>query len=259
MIIKHSNSRFCSVSMTHDSADIHSNSMNGDPTTALKAISATDSAKPYVVAQLGQSLDGRIATPTGASKYINGSGALDFLHRLRAEVDAVVVGIGTVLADDPLLTVRRVPGKNPARIIIDPNGRLPKQARCLSEADAPVYVVSTRQNCDGDAYRILSVADSAHGIDPHDIVEALFRIGLRRILVEGGANTISRFLAAGALDRLYVLVAPILLGSGQPGLVMPPIDTLDEALRPLTRCYSLGGGDVLFDCCFTPPAKETRS
>ena len=106
--------------------------------------------------------------------------------------------------------------------------------------------------------RTLSVAGGADGIDPHRIVEALFNRGMRRILVEGGARTISRFLAAGALDRLYLLVAPMLLGSGQPGLAMPPIDGLDEALRPETQCYSLGGGDVLFDCCFKWGSEEAR-
>lgn len=232
--------------------------MNNDPTAALVPIEKSDPSKPYVVAQLGQSLDGRIATPTGASKYINGPGALDFLHLVRASVDAVVVGVGTVLADDPLLTVRRVEGQSPARVIIDPNGRLPAEARCLSDGDADVYVVSRRQNCDCAGVRTICLAGDEHGLDPHDIVAALFERGMRRILVEGGANTISRFMAAGAVDRLYLLVAPMLLGSGQPGLVMPPIDGLDEAMRPQTQCYSLGGGDVLFDCCFNSAAREMQ-
>jgi diaminohydroxyphosphoribosylaminopyrimidine deaminase / 5-amino-6-(5-phosphoribosylamino)uracil reductase len=224
--------------------------MNDDPTAALVPISESDPSRPYVVAQLGQSLDGRIATPTGVSKYINGHGALDFLHHIRANVDAVVVGIGTVLADDPLLTVRRVPGKSPARIIIDPHGRLPPTAKCLSCGGADVYVVSNRQNYDPNTVKVLPIPSGVTGIDPHAIISALFDRGLRRILVEGGANTVSRFLAAGVIDRLYLLVAPILLGSGQTGLMMPPIDGLDEALRPETRCYTLGGGDVLFDCFF---------
>ncbi|MBX2805290.1 MAG: RibD family protein [Hyphomicrobiales bacterium] len=224
--------------------------MNDNPTDALAPLIQSDSSRPYVVAQLGQSLDGRIATPTGASKYINGHGALDFLHHIRANVDAVIVGVGTVLADDPLLTVRRVSGKNPARIIIDPNGRLPRTAKCLSCEDADVYVVSNRQNYDINALKLLHVPSTKDGIDPRAIVNSLFDRGLRRILVEGGANTVSRFIAAGVVDRLYLLVAPMLLGSGQTGLMMPPIDTLDEALRPTTRCYSLGDGDVLFDCCF---------
>lgn len=231
--------------------------MNSDLTAAVQPIEDSDPSKPYVVAQLGQSLDGRIATPTGASKYINGPSALDFLHHLRASVDAVVVGIGTVLADDPLLTVRRVPGRSPVRVIIDPKGRLPEQAKCLSDGNANVYVVTTGRKYDPDCIRTLSLEGGPDGIAPQRIIEALFEIGLRRILIEGGANTVSRFLAARAIDRLYLLVAPVLLGSGQNGLVMPPIDSLDEALRPEIRHYSLGGGDVLFDCCFAPKSEGT--
>src|SRR5262245_27405955 len=84
-----------------------------------------------VVGQLGQSLDGRVATPTGHSHYINGPAGLAHLHRLRAVVDAVVIGIGTALADDPQLTVRRVSGPQPVRVVVDPSGRLPGSARLL--------------------------------------------------------------------------------------------------------------------------------
>src|SRR6476646_4901849 len=86
-----------------------------------------------VVGQIGQSIDGRIATVTGHSKYINGPAGLDHLHRLRALVDAVLVGIGTAVADDPQLTVRRVAGPSPARLVLDPRGRLPADARLLTE------------------------------------------------------------------------------------------------------------------------------
>ena len=86
-----------------------------------------------VVGQIGQSLDGRIATESGHSKYINGPAGLTHLHRLRALVDAVVIGVGTAIADDPQLTVRRVAGQQPARIVIDPNGRLGNKARVFSE------------------------------------------------------------------------------------------------------------------------------
>src|SRR5207253_8868900 len=85
------------------------------------------------VGQLGQSLDGRVATETGHSHYINGPAGLNHLHRLRALVDAVVVGIGTALADDPQLTVRRVAGPQPARVVIDPRGRLPSGAKLLAQ------------------------------------------------------------------------------------------------------------------------------
>lgn len=229
-------------------ANTPAHSMNERITEALAPLGEHRSG-PLVIAQLGQSLDGRIATPTGASKYINGPVALDFLHHLRARVDAVVVGVGTVIADDPLLTVRRVPGRSPARVIIDPKGRMPSDAQCLSCDAAPTYVIRTRQNCDGSPCPALEVPPAEDGIDPHAIIAALQERGMRRILVEGGAMTVSRFIAAGAVDRLYVLVAPMLLGSGRPGLELPPIDQLTEALRPQTRSYSLEGGDVLFDCC----------
>src|SRR5471032_2123588 len=85
-----------------------------------------------VVGQIGQSIDGRIATETGHSKYINGPAGLDHLHRLRALADAVVIGVGTALADDPQLTVRRVTGPHPARVVVDPSGRLPANAKIFA-------------------------------------------------------------------------------------------------------------------------------
>src|SRR2546423_387975 len=96
-----------------------------------------------VVGQCGQSIDARIATPGGDSHYINGAAGLDHLHRLRALVDAVVIGIGTAIADDPQLTVRRVAGPNPARVIIDPKGRLPLNARVLAADGTRRLVVRT--------------------------------------------------------------------------------------------------------------------
>jgi diaminohydroxyphosphoribosylaminopyrimidine deaminase/5-amino-6-(5-phosphoribosylamino)uracil reductase len=223
--------------------------MNDSIMAALGPLDEGDADRPIVIAQLGQSLDGRIATPTGASKYINGPIALDVLHHLRARVDAVVVGVGTVIADDPLLTVRRVPGRSPARVIIDPNGRLPACAKCLCSDGASTYVIRNKGNCDISHFETLQVPRDGDAMNPHDIVAALREKGLRRLLIEGGARTVSRFIAAGAVDRLYLLVAPMLIGSGKTGLDLPPIDQLTEALRPETRSYSLEGGDVLFDCC----------
>jgi hypothetical protein len=109
-------------------------------------IARGNGAAPFVVGQLGQSLDGRIATATGRSHYINGPESIRHLHRLRALADAVIVGIGTVVADDPQLTVRKIEGRDPARVVIDPNGRLPPDARILAEDGCPVFVV---QACRG--------------------------------------------------------------------------------------------------------------
>jgi diaminohydroxyphosphoribosylaminopyrimidine deaminase/5-amino-6-(5-phosphoribosylamino)uracil reductase len=202
-----------------------------------------------VVGQIGQSIDGRIATVTGHSKYINGPAGLAHLHRLRALVDAVLVGIGTAVADDPQLTVRRVAGPSPARIVLDPRGRLPMDARVLT-ADGTRRIVITadgvRPSLPKDV-EIIEIPARAGEIAPTAILAALAERGLRRILVEGGAHTVSRFIAAGCLDRLHVMVAPIMFGSGQTGVTLAPITRADEALRSPMRAHLIGD-EVLLDC-----------
>ena len=208
--------------------------------------------RPYIVAQLGQSVDGRIATLSGESRWINGDGALDHLHRLRANVDAVVVGIGTALADDPLLNVRRVSGPHPARVVIDPSGRLSRDARCLADDGTRRLVIHADDTPplpkSFAGIERIACARADGRLPPHAIVEALFARGLRRILIEGGAWTVSAFIDAGMVDRLHLLVAPIILGSGKPGLTLAPIARLADAKRPAARIHVLGDTDVLFDC-----------
>ncbi|HLN09887.1 MAG TPA: RibD family protein [Xanthobacteraceae bacterium] len=202
-----------------------------------------------VIGQIGQSIDGRVATPSGHSHYINGLEGRAHLHRLRALVDAVVVGVGTALADDPQLTVRLVPGPHPARVVLDPHGRLPATARMLAADGARRIVVTSAAAVVGlpaDVEMVLMSATNGR-FTPERILQALAARGLRRILIEGGAHTVSAFLSARCLDRLHVLVAPIILGSGRPGLALGPIDRIDEALRPPVTAYPIGD-DMLFDC-----------
>ena len=201
------------------------------------------------IGQLGQSLDGRVATPTGHSHYINGPAGLNHLHRLRALVDAVVIGIGTALADDPQLTVRRVTGPHPVRVVIDPNGRLPANARLLA-ADGVRRITLTANGARPSlpqGVEMVELPASGGQIAPSTILAALKERGLNRILIEGGADTVSRFLAAGCLDRLHVVVAPIVLGSGRVGLSLPPIERADQALRAPMHVHRLDD-EVLFDC-----------
>jgi diaminohydroxyphosphoribosylaminopyrimidine deaminase / 5-amino-6-(5-phosphoribosylamino)uracil reductase len=205
-----------------------------------------------VVGQIGQSIDGRIATATGHSKYINGPAGLAHLHRLRAVVDAVVIGVRTAIADDPQLTVRNVAGPSPARIVLDPTGRLPANARLLA-GDGIRRIVMTGEGVKPKLHpdiEILNLRSSSDGIAPSTILYALADCGFRRILIEGGANTVSRFIAAGCLDRLHVVVAPIIIGAGQSGVTLAPIDHVGEALRSPMRAHILGE-EVLFDCDLT--------
>lgn len=214
--------------------------------------------RPVVIGQLGQSLDGRIATPSGDSKYISGSHALDHLHRLRAAADAVLVGVGTVMADDPLLNVRRVPGRNPARVILDPSGRVNPNARCLG-ADGARRLMIRRKGCAAGVPPGIEAVDIPANKDgvlaPRDVLAALAGAGLRRILLEGGPRTLAAFIDAECVDRLHVVVSPVILGSGRTGLDLRPIASLRAAMRPATRLTVFPDGDVLFDCDLRQPGR----
>lgn len=202
-----------------------------------------------VVGQIGQSLDGRVATESGHSKYINGPAGLAHLHRLRSLVDTVVVGVGTAVADDPQLTVRRVAGSQPARVIIDPKGRLGAKARVFA-ADGVRRLLVTSQGTTltpPPGVEILALPSTDGQLAPMAILTALAACGMRRVLVEGGPDTVSRFLAAGCLDRLHVIVAPIIIGSGRASVVLPAIKRADEALHVPMRAHQIDD-EVLFDC-----------
>src|SRR5437763_3295703 len=202
-----------------------------------------------VVGQFGQSLDGRLATETGHSHYINGPAGLAHLHRLRALVDAVVIGVGTALADDPQLTVRRVTGPHPARVVIDARGRLSAGAKMLAKDGVRRLVVTgagAKPPLPSDI-EIVGIPKTDGQIAPAAILAALAERGLRRVLIEGGADTVSRFLAAKCLDRLHIMVAPIILGSGRPSFSLPPIARVDEELLTPISVHRLDD-EVLFDC-----------
>lgn len=224
-------------------------------------VSRTD---PLVIGQLGQSLDGRIATHTGASHYINGEAARTHLHRLRAIVDAVVIGVGTLNADDPQLTVRHVEGHNPVRVLLDPTGRARPDCRLFHDGQARVLHLQAQGAGAANSplpegiERVQLPRHPVYGIHPASVLEALAERGLQRVLVEGGGLTVSRFLEAGALHRLHLLVAPMLIGSGRPGICLPPIDTLEAALRPSCRVFACGA-DSLFDLALDTPATEVSA
>ena len=210
-----------------------------------------------IVGQLGQSLDGRIATASGHSKYINCPAGIEHLHRLRALVDVVVVGVGTAVADDPQLTVRQVPGPQPVRAVIDPKGRLGADARMFADDGVRRLLITAEGTPCAPPAGVETIVLPAHdgNIEPSAIVGALARAGMRRILIEGGADTLSRFLAARCLDRLHVTVAPIMLGTGGPGIVLPSRERADEAPRMPVRVHKMED-DVLFDCDLTAQRVE---
>ncbi|MCP5420332.1 MAG: RibD family protein [Gammaproteobacteria bacterium] len=219
------------------------------------------SGQAWVVAHLGQSLDGHIATENGDSCYVTGPENLTHLHRMRALCDAIIVGAGTVAADDPRLTTRRVAGENPVRVVLDPGLRLPASHRIFDDGLAPTLVIQAREPGMKRTSRlgkatVLSVPARGRRLELASVREVLSASGLRRLFVEGGGATVSGFLQAGLLDRLQLAVAPLLIGSGRPGIRLPAIDSLAECLRPAVRLFRMGQ-DMLFDFDLNPPRGDS--
>jgi riboflavin biosynthesis pyrimidine reductase len=159
------------------------------------------------------------------------------------------VGVGTAIADDPQLTTRHIDGPNPTRVVIDPNGRLPENLTMLHDNAAPVLVVTCPGSTVPQGAEALELPCGDGGsISPEAIIQGLAARGMRRLLVEGGAETLARFLNAGAIDELHLMVAPIVLGSGKTGLNLKPISGLDEAMRPLVKTMRFKDGDMLCMC-----------
>lgn len=211
-----------------------------------------------VIGQLGQSLDGFIASRTGDACFVTGEADREHLHRLRALVDAVLVGAQTVAADDCQLTVRAVNGADPARVVVDPHARIPLTAKVLTDPRSrTLWLVGSDASVPASLAPHVSVhrLETSTGFEPAAILQYLADQGLGRVLIEGGGLTVSGFLHAGVLDRLYLTSAPLLLGDGVPGIRFDGADALSGALSAPVRRFVLGD-DVCteFDFSAAKPA-----
>jgi riboflavin-specific deaminase-like protein len=214
---------------------------------------AIDRGRPFAIAHLAQSLDGRIATTSGVSRWLSGDADLLHTHRMRALADAVLVGASTVHFDDPQLTVRRCQGENPVRVIIDAECRLDGSQRVFRDGAAPTLVlVAADRAAQARQYgqaEVIALPRTSAGFDPQTIRSALAHRGLNWLFIEGGGATVSRFIEARALDRLQITIAPVIMGSGRPSIALPEISDLNASLRPTTRRFDLGA-DTLIECVF---------
>jgi diaminohydroxyphosphoribosylaminopyrimidine deaminase/5-amino-6-(5-phosphoribosylamino)uracil reductase len=229
--------------LRRDAADAELSPLYGP---LLAPASAADGC--FVLGRLAQSLDGRIATMSGASHWISGQEDIIHTHRLRALFDAVVIGAGTVRFDNPQLTTRAVEGPSPVRVVLDTDRRLDAHYRVFQEGPATLILCATDapgEDCVGTAL-VVRLPRASEGLDIGCVLTALAARGLRRIFVEGGGITVSRFLAAGALDRLHVTIAPLLIGSGIPAFTLPEAATLTEGMRFDWAVHRVGA-DLLVD------------
>jgi 3,4-dihydroxy 2-butanone 4-phosphate synthase/GTP cyclohydrolase II len=219
--------------------------------------------RPYVLVKLAQTLDGRVATATGDSRWISGIEERRVSHTLRAAVDAVAVGIGTVLADDPQLTVRLVPGASPVRVVLDARLRIPTDARVLDEhAATSVYTTGSAPAGRRMALRsvgaaVRTVPASIGGLDLAAVLHDLRRTGVRTLLVEGGARLVTSLLAAGLVDRAIVSVSPMIFGAGRDAIGELGTERVRDALRLANRTIHLAGDDVLIAGDLVIPERES--
>ncbi len=222
-----------------------------DVTTLLGSVSPSES-RPYVVLKYAQTLDGRIATRTGDSKWISGDAERRASHALRAACDAVLVGIRTVLADDPQLTVRMVPGASPLRVVLDSTLRIPSNAQILGSAASTLVVTTERSNSArrreltgrGVGVRVVE-HDPLRGVDLAAALSLLRATGVRSLLVEGGAAVITSFLRARLADRVIVGIAPKIIGSGTEAVGDLSVVRVSDGLRLSDRSVHAFGDDVV--------------
>jgi diaminohydroxyphosphoribosylaminopyrimidine deaminase/5-amino-6-(5-phosphoribosylamino)uracil reductase len=223
-------------------------------------ICSASATTPMTVGHLGLSLDGFIATHTGDSQFVTGHENILHLHRMRALSDAVIVGAGTVAADDPQLTTRHVPGPNPLRVVFDPTRRLTAEYRIFRDDSAPTLyccagtLVDPAETHLGNAL-IVGVDGTEAGPAAADALRLLRERGCARVFVEGGGVTVSAFLEANLLDRLQMAIAPLIIGNGRPAIRVPAHPNLRDCLRPRYRVFRMGG-DVLFDCDLTSSGRQ---
>ncbi len=208
--------------------------------------------RPYVTLKFASSLDGKIASRTGSSKYITGLEARRWVHRERDIHDAVMVGINTVLLDDPLLTAREPEGRVPTKVVVDSGGRLPADARLWQDCDNGVMVLTTEEGRarlpKHPALEVI-VAEENGRVDLVKALGALAEHGLNSVLLEGGSTLNGSMLDRGLIDRVAGFVAPLLLGGVD---ALSPIagfgvDCVSSALRLKDVGWSALGPDLLIE------------
>ena len=207
--------------------------------------------RPTVVLKYAQTLDGRIATRTGDARWISGEAERQVAHAMRAGCDAVLVGAGTLLQDDPQLTVRMVPGASPLRVVLDSWLRTPLTAKVLSDDAATVILCrpdaepARRQALVEAGATVREVAPGPDGLRIDDALCLLRGLGVESLLVEGGGRVLTSMLRARAADRVVVSLSPTIIGAGVEAVGGMGVDRVADGIRLVNRSVYLAGDDVL--------------
>jgi GTP cyclohydrolase II len=207
--------------------------------------------RPYVVLKYAQTVDGRIATRQGDARWISSEAERRISHGLRAACDAVLVGVGTAIVDDPQLTVRMVPGSSPLRIVLDSTLRLPSTSRLLDNQAGTIVITTERLSEErltdlrARAVGVHVVAAGPRGVDLASALRKLRALGVNSLLVEGGGRVITSFLAEKLVDRLVVGIAPTIMGAGVDAVGDLGVASVAESIRLTNRSVHRAGDDLL--------------
>ena len=216
---------------------------------------------PFVTVKYAQTLDGRIATATGQSQWISSPASLKFAHQLRAEHDAILVGIGTVLKDNPTLTVRMVRGRNPLRIVVDNCLAVTTEFNVMQDLSRTPTLIATTKSASDPAFRALAKAgaemirvrsDENNHVNLKQLLQLLAARNISSVLIEGGAQIITSALKENLANRLVTVIAPKILGKGIEAVGDLNIRNLEKAKKLSVRSVAKKGSDVIMDCRVMP-------
>ena len=212
--------------------------------------------KPFVTMKIAQTLDGKIATSDGLSKWISGETSRKFVHRLRREHDAVLVGINTIMNDDPELTVRSVPGLGGIRMVLDSHLRILLDAKILKNQETQKTIIVSTKEADPDKINILRKMgvsvwilnpNKEHRVDMKALLKRLAKSGIASMLIEGGKEVFTSILNVREIDRLIIFLAPKLFGSGIDAIGDLGIRSPSDAFSFKEIHWRRYGSDMMFD------------
>jgi diaminohydroxyphosphoribosylaminopyrimidine deaminase/5-amino-6-(5-phosphoribosylamino)uracil reductase len=211
---------------------------------------------PFITLKFAQTLDGRIATATGHSKWISCDKSLTYAHKLRAQHDAILVGINTIITDNPELTVRHVRGRNPLRVVVDSKLKISPKAKVLQTTGKVKTLIATTKKPDDPAFKKISAtgaivlpcrANKKGRVDLKDLFKKLAVRNISSVLVEGGARVITSVLENNLAQRIVVVIAPKIMGTGTQAVGDLNINRIDAAKKLAVQNIFKSGDDIIID------------